>query len=128
MDDEQSFDLDAAGVRADGHELSVGLEVLAGKLEAALPAATHVERRRKRMLSRDKVVESIEVRLDDCRYVIRAGRAGADAVREQEVRGVVIRREPLELGAWVGALESHLRELAGSSDRARAALERLLAG
>jgi len=48
------------------------------------------------------------------------------ASRAQEVRGVVIKREPLELDAWVDALTGQLRELAEGSAAARAALERLV--
>jgi hypothetical protein len=127
MDEDRAFDLDAAGLRADGAELATAVDVLAVKLEAALPVATRVERRSRRLLSREKVVEAIEVRLEDCRYVIRFKHGAIDASREQEVRGVVIRREELAVGAWVGALEAHLRELAVTSDHARIALDRLLA-
>jgi hypothetical protein len=62
MDDEPTFDLDAAGLRADGADLLIGIEVLARKLEEALPQATHVRRRARRLLSKDKVVEHVEVR------------------------------------------------------------------
>jgi hypothetical protein len=48
------------------------------------------------------------------------------ADRQQEVRGVVIKREPLELADWVGALEAQLREHAADSADARAALDRLV--
>jgi hypothetical protein len=121
-----SFDLDAAGLRADGPELLAGIELLAHKLELSLPRATVVERRSKRMFSRDKVVESIEVRLGTTRYGVRVDGDGVSADRQQEVRGVVIKREPLELAEWVGALEAQLREQAVDSADARAALERLV--
>lgn len=126
MTDEPSFDLDAAGLRADGPQLLAGVEVLAHKLEISLPRATVVERRPKRMFSREKVVESIEVRLGTTRYGVRVDGDGVSADRAQEVRGVVIRREPLELAEWVGALEAQLREQAVDSADARAALERLV--
>jgi hypothetical protein len=126
MDGEPTFDLDAAGLRADGPQLLAGVEVLAHKLELSLPRATTVQRRSKRMFSKDKVVESIEVRLGTTRYGVRVDRDRVTADRQQEVRGVVIKREPLELGDWVGALEAELRELAADSADARAALERLV--
>jgi hypothetical protein len=126
MTDEPSFDLDAAGLRADGPQLLAGVEVLAHKLEISLPRATVVERRAKRMFSREKVVESIEVRLGTTRYGVRVDGDGVSADRAQEVRGVVIKREPLELAEWVGALEAQLREQAADSADARAALERLV--
>jgi hypothetical protein len=125
MSDDLGFDLDAAGLRADGAELASGLEVLAAKLEGALPAQTVVRRRSKRMLSREKVVEAIEVRLGDWRYALRVEDGRAGAAREQQVRGVVIKREPLEVGAWVAALTGELRAEAASSAEARAALDRL---
>jgi hypothetical protein len=126
MTDEPTFDLDAAGLRADGPELLAAVEVLARKLELSLPRATTVQRRSRRMLSKDKVVESIEVRLGTTRYGVRVDGEQVSADRQQEVRGVVIRREPLELADWVVALEAQLREQAADSAEARAALERLV--
>ena len=65
-----SFDLDASALRADGADLAVFVEVLARKLEGALPAETDVRRRSKGLLSREKVVEAIEVSLGDHRYAL----------------------------------------------------------
>jgi hypothetical protein len=121
-----SFDLDAAGLRADRGDLTAGVDVLARKLEDALPQETTVGRRAKRLLSRDKVVETIEVRLGATRYALRAEGGRIEAERAQEVRGVVIKREPLEFDAWVAALTAELREQAEGSAEARTALERLL--
>src|SRR3954454_9252152 len=92
-----SFDLDASSLRADGSDVVVFVEVLARKLEDALPAQTDVRRRSKGLLSREKVVESIAVALGDQRYALQRRDRSVTAAREQEVRGVVIKREPLEL-------------------------------
>jgi len=120
---EDSFDLDAAGLRADGADLATYVEVLARKLEDALPQNTEVRRRSKGFLSREKVVDTIEVTLGDFRYTLqRDGRCA----RAKEVRGVVIKREELGLEAWVGGLAGELRELAAGNAEARAALERLV--
>ncbi|MCA1683374.1 MAG: hypothetical protein LC685_05245 [Actinobacteria bacterium] len=126
MDEESSFDLDAAGLRADGAELETAVEVLAVKLEGALPAETTVRRRARRLLSRDKVVVSIEVRLGDARYVLRVDGGEVEAERATDVRGVVIRREPLALEAWVPALTADLRSKAEGSAHAHEALQRLM--
>jgi hypothetical protein len=126
MTDEPTFDLDAAGLRADGPELLADVEVLARKLELSLPSATTVQRRSRRMFSKDKVVASIEVRLGTTRYGVQLDGARVTADRQQEVRGVVIKREPLELADWVGALERELREAAVDNAEARAALDRLV--
>jgi hypothetical protein len=121
-----SFDLDAAGLRADAADVATSVEVLAAKLEAALPGATRVERRARGLLRREKAVEAIEVGLGGTRYALRMRDGRPEATREQEVRGVVIRREPLDLAAWTQALGDDLAEQARSSAQARAALERLL--
>jgi hypothetical protein len=123
---DDSFDLDASTLRADGADLSVYIEVLARKLEDALPAETDVRRRSKGFLSREKVVEIVSVALGDHRYVLEREGRGVTASRAQAVRGVVIKRESLELDAWIDALTSHLRELAAGSAAARTALERLV--
>lgn len=126
MSDDLSFDLAAAGLRADGADLATTVEVLARKLEEALPHETRVTRRSKRFLSGEKVVETIEVALGDCRYALSVRGRQVEAVRAQEVRGVVIKREPLDLDPWVQALATHLGEQAQTSAQARAALTRLL--
>ena len=126
MTDLPSFDLDAAGLRADGRDLAAGVEVLAVKLEAALPSECRVQRRARSLLNRDKVVEAIEVHLGDSRYSLRQHRGRVDASRDKEVRGVVIKRESLGLADWVAALEGELREQAQTSAAARTALERLV--
>jgi hypothetical protein len=126
MDDEPTFDLDAAGLRADGADLLVGIEVLARKLEDALPQATRVQRRSKRLFGGDKVVESVEVRLGTTRYDLQVDGHRVTAARRQEVRGVVIKREPLEVADWVNALTGELREQAADSAQARSALDRLV--
>jgi hypothetical protein len=118
-----SFDLDAAGLRADGADVETHIEVLARKLEDALPSQTTVRRRSKGFLGREKVVESIEVTLGEHRYAVTRG---GDATRAKEVRGVVIKREALDLDAWVGSLAGELQAQAAESAQARAALERLV--
>src|SRR5262249_18296413 len=70
---EDSFDLDAAGLRADSGDLAAYVEVLARKLEDALPQQTVVSRRSKGFLSREKVVDTIEVTLGDFRYTLHRG-------------------------------------------------------
>ncbi|MEA2298351.1 MAG: hypothetical protein QOF77_1287 [Solirubrobacteraceae bacterium] len=125
-DDELSFDLDAAGLLADGKDLLVGVEVLAHKLEVALPQATHVHRRSKRLFGGEKVVERVEVQLGTTRYGLHVDGHRVRTDRQQEVRGVVIKRESLELADWVGALTGELREQAATSAQARTALERLV--
>jgi hypothetical protein len=126
MEDEPTFDLDAAGLRADGAELLAAVEALARKLEISLPRSCSVQRRRTRMFSKDRVVAAIVVTLGETRYGLQVDGDHVHADRRQEVRGVVIKREPLELADWIEALAAQLREEAADSAEARAALERLV--
>lgn len=126
MTGEPSFDLDAAGLRADGAGLSTDVEVLAAKLEDALGRQTTVERRAKGLFDRQKVVRRIVVQLGGRRYALDVDGDAVDAGCEQEVRGVVIKREQLDLAGWVDRLTADLREQAASSAEARTALDRLL--
>jgi hypothetical protein len=121
------FDLVAASLRADAGDTRGLAEALAVRLESALPMHTRVERRAKRFLSREKVVRRVEVDLGEARYALTLDDRGrAEAVRAHEVRGIVLKNEPLPIDAWLDALARDLTELAQASEEGRRALERLL--
>ena len=144
-DDAPDFDLAAAGLRADGGDALAHVEVLATKLEDALPGRARVDRRAVRLFSRDKRVARIEVDLGEATYQLESDGRNVAGTRGQAVRGVTIKREELGLDAcaapgvrgvrlhrslgldaWVTRLTEDLHGLAGSSGEARDALERLL--
>ncbi|HLM85459.1 MAG TPA: hypothetical protein VK272_04645 [Solirubrobacteraceae bacterium] len=127
MSDEDSFDLAAAGLRFDGTELAVSVEVLASKLEQALPGVALVERRGGGLLGRgEKRVRQVQVQLGSCCYQLAVNGARVEGFRERQVGGIAIKREPLDPNAWIAALTEDLRAEAERSAQARAALERLL--
>jgi hypothetical protein len=127
MPTEQDFDLSAAGLRADGTDLRISVEVLASKLEQSLPGHTHVERRGGGLLGRgEKRVRQIRVELAGNCYQLTVGGDRVEGFRERQVGGISIKREPLDPSAWVSALTSDMRAEAERSGEARAALERLL--
>jgi hypothetical protein len=123
---EQEFELDAAGLRLDGSDLKISVEVLASKLESALPAATKVQRRRKSPLSKDQRVRELEVRLGESCFSLRLQDGALQTWRVREVGGIAIKREPLDPPAWVGALAAELHAQAQRSAQARLALTSLL--
>jgi hypothetical protein len=128
MESDPSFDLAASELRGDGQELAVSMEVLAAKLEQALPGRALVERRGGGLLGRGtKRVRSVEVALADCRYQLVFNKGRLEGTRMRQSGGIAIKRETLEPGAWLAALTDELREEAQRSTEARAALERLLA-
>ena len=128
MDPDPSFDLAAAGLRGDGRELASSVEVLAAKLEGALPGRARVERRGGGLLGRGpKHVRSIEVELGECNYRLQFDEGRLEGSRVRQSGGIAIKREPLDPDAWVAALTDDLRAEAERTSEARAALERLLA-
>jgi hypothetical protein len=130
MINEETFDLAAAGLRGDGAELAISVEVLATKLEQALPGRAHVERHGSGLLGRgDKHVRQVLVELGGTggiRYQLAVDGDRVEGFRERQVGGISIKREPLTPDAWIAALTADLRVEAERSADAREALERLL--
>jgi hypothetical protein len=118
------FDLVAASLRADAADSRGFVEALAVRLEAALPGQARVERRSRKLLSREKVVRSIEVDAGDNRYSLQV--APMEARRSAAVRGIVLKNDPLPLDEWIDSLARDLSEQARTSEQGRLALERLL--
>ena len=127
MSAEESFDLAAAGLRLDAGELSASVEVLASKLEQALPGRARVERRGEGLLGRGrKRVRQLQVHIGSCRYQLDVDGERVQGYREREVGGISIKREQLAPHEWIAALTGDLRAEAERSAEARSALERLL--
>jgi hypothetical protein len=125
--DDETFDLAAAGLRGDDAELTISVEVLAAKLEQALPGRARVERSGSGLMSRKpKRVRRIRVDLSGSCYQLALDGDRLEGFRERQVGGISIKREPLEAQAWVRALTTELRAEAERSSEARQALTRLL--
>ncbi len=116
----------AATLRASSSDLRVFVEVLADKLEQALPGRVQVERRGTRFLGKEKRVERVQCQLGDQRYVLVARDGLVDTRRATAVRGVVLKTEQIPLDEWLDALAGDLATEAKTSERARLALQQLL--
>jgi hypothetical protein len=68
------------------------------------------------------------VRLGDSHYEIEGDRGAVAARKRNVVRGIALKSEELSVEAWIEALSADLLALAQTSERGRAALERLLTG
>jgi hypothetical protein len=127
---EESFDLSAAGLRADGTDLRISVEVLASKLESSLPGRTRVQRRGGGLLGRgEKHVRQIQVDLgagSGTRYELAIDGDRVEGFRERKSGGIAIKREALDPDAWIAALTAELESEAQRSAEARAALEGLV--
>jgi hypothetical protein len=130
MPTDETFDLSAAGLRADGADLRISVEVLAAKLESSLPSRTRVERRGGGLLGRgEKHVRQIQVDLGSdsgTRYQLTIDGDRVEGFRERKSGGIAIKREPLDPDAWIAALTEELQAEAERSAEARAALEGLV--
>jgi uncharacterized protein YhdP len=126
--EEPSFDLVAAGLRADATDLAAFVDALAVKLEGALPGRVTVVRKGAGLLDRRKRVREIAVVLGQCRYQLDCREGAVEASRRNEVRGIAIRSDRLDLDEWIAAVSAELTAQARESEQGRQALERLLEG
>lgn len=119
-------DLLAASLRADTTDLKAFLEVLAVKLEGALPDQTVVTRQ-SRLFSREHPVREIQISLGEYHYRISREQQGAlSTLRAKVVRGIVLKTEQLPMEQWIEELAEGLAAHAGQNAQARNALERFL--
>jgi hypothetical protein len=125
--DAPDLDLLAASLRADAGDTAAFMEALAARLEGALPGQVDVERKG-RLFGGAKQVRRIAVRLGDTHYEIENDGGAPTARRRSVVRGIALKSEDLGVDAWIDDLSRDLVALAESSERGRAALERLLTG
>jgi hypothetical protein len=130
MPSDETFDLSAAGLRADGTDLRISVEVLAAKLESSLPGRTRIERRGGGLLGRgEKHVRQIQVELGSgsgTTYQLTIDGDRVEGFRERKSGGIAIKREPLDPDAWIAALTDELQSEAQRSAEARTALEGLV--
>jgi hypothetical protein len=125
--DVPDLDLLAASLRADAGDTAAFLEALAARLEGALPGQVEVQRKGG-LFGGGKRVRRIAVRLGDSHYEIESDGGAMAARRRNVVRGIALKSEELGVEQWIDALSADLLVLAQSSERGRAALERLLTG
>lgn len=119
-------DLLAASLRADTSDLQAFMEVLAVKLEGALPQQTEVIRQNK-FFSREHPVKEIVILLNDQHYRIsREARGTLQTLRAKVVRGIVLKTDTLPMDSWIQELAEGLARQASQSEQARQALERFL--
>jgi len=124
-DPELDLDLLAAALRADLGDIHAFMESLAVRLEAALPGSVTV-RRARQGLRGPKLVSEILVDAGDTQLLLR--RVGADvrAARARTSGGIVLKREEVDLDAWLQELTTMVAAQAQRSERARQALQKLI--
>ena len=123
----EGFDLAAAGLRLDSADVAGSSEVLAAKLEQALPGRVSVRRSGGGLLGKGaKRVRELRIELGSCQYELVIDGDRVQGVRGRQAGGITIKREPLDAARWLEALTADLQQEAQRSSEAREAIERLL--
>ena len=127
MSTDEAFDLPAAALRADGAELAQSVDVLAARLEQALPRIAQVERRKVGgFRSKRREVQRIAVVLGDEQFELRPLDGRVQCTRHKVVRGITLSRQELAMADWIDELVAAVAQSAEVSERDRLALEELL--
>ena len=119
------FDLLAASLRADGGDVDRFFSVLVTKLAEALPDQVEVQRGG---LFGRSAPRGVAVTLGENRYEAERDGRRITCTRRTVVRGIALKSEALGVEDWISALSADLLAEAQRSERARAALDTLLAG
>ncbi|MEP7218809.1 MAG: hypothetical protein ABI876_07820 [Bacteroidota bacterium] len=128
--DDQSlqFNVLAATLRMEGGESSDMLELLAEKLESAIPSHTGVKRSGG-LFSRKQTVQEIAVDFDEQTYRIVRGKHGTpSATIARKVRGIVLKTTETPLATWTDELAGELFRMAEKSIETKEALQKLILG
>jgi hypothetical protein len=124
---EDHLDLPAAALRADEAELAVSVDVLAAKLEQALPGIASVERHKVGgFRSKRREVRRIAVALGDQQFELLRENQRIQCTRHKVVRGITLSREQLAMSDWIAEVVSGVTQSAQGSEQDRVALQELL--
>jgi hypothetical protein len=131
--DSPSLDMLTAALRADSSDIAIYAQVLTESLGDALPPdCVTVDRSRSasdRMKGRPGTVTKITVRLGDQIMTLERLKGGAPAAEvSRQVRGVVLSRQPVQVGEWAAELARALVRHGQQNAATAEALRRLVAG
>jgi len=118
------FDLLSASIRADARDLVLFLDVLAGKLQGALPSAVTVEHEGG-LFSRKKV-KRLRVQLAEHHFDLSRSGQGLEASHSHSVRGITLKTESVGVDEWIELLSRQVAEHARMNAQARSALNSML--
>jgi len=126
LSEPMQVELFAASLRADTTDLKVFMEILASKLNGALPEQTQVTRHSS-LFSREHPVKDIAVTLGDYQYRIIRERQGFPITsRAKVIRGIVLKTDQIPMEQWIEELATSLAQVSMQSEQARSALQRFI--
>jgi hypothetical protein len=130
--DSPSLDMVTAALRADSADVAIYARVLTESLGDSLPpGCVTIDRDRTmsdRARGRPGTVSKITVRLGEQVMTLGIQRGAPVAEICREVRGVVLSRQPVQVGQWAAELARALLAHAEENAEAAQALRRLVAG
>jgi hypothetical protein len=124
-DPELDLDLLAAALRSDLGDIFAFVESLAVRLQDALPSSVTVKRSRQGLRG-PKLVTEIAVDAGDRQLLLVRDGANLRTARARTSGGIVLKREALDIEAWLEDLTAAVAAQAQRSERARQALQRLI--
>lgn len=122
---EQDLDALAASLRADASDISIFFQVLAVKLNDAMPGSVALEREGG-LFKKDHPIRKITLRAGEEVFEAELRHGAVAARHAHAVRGITLRSEALEFQAWLRALLGVLEARARTSADASAALRSLV--
>lgn len=127
MDETPGNDIDSmmASMKMDASDTKVFFNVLAAKLEGAIPDAVTIEREGG-FFKKDHPIKSIKLTLGEDVFEASLSGGTVHALHSHAVRGITLRSEELSFDDWQRRLLEILHRSAETSSGARAALESLI--
>ena len=119
---DSSFDESAAWIRRSQSDMKAFLEALAERLEQGMPGFVEIDRKKDGLFSHHQHLVHLSVHAGEFDYHLNFDGAHVETLRARVVRGVVLKREILPLGAW---LQSLLQDTAAISAEMQAASQTL---
>lgn len=105
----------------------MSIEVLAARLEQALPQMTLVERRRVGgFRSKRHEVQRIAVSLGEEQFELARDQTRPRCTRHKVVRGITLNRQEMSMADWINELNAAVARSAEVSEKDRLALGKLL--
>lgn len=123
-----SIDIIAAALRFDSADMASFSNALAVRLETLFPGNCRVVRRKIKRFSKTSEVSLISVTLGDDEFTLdlATGNKVPVATRAKRIKGIVLKREDLDLSTWVTELTSGLAQEAARTGKSREAVAKLL--
>jgi hypothetical protein len=126
--DSFSFDVLAAELRRDSHDLDTFHEVLAEKLAQSLPEGQVEVRRGGLPFQAKRPLTQLRIHLGDLLFQADHTAHGFEYRVAKMVRGIALKTDIAAFDAWMDGLARALYEQASASESVREALERFLTG